>query len=150
MPTPTIPLHDLPTAAQTARLEAEHLWAYTHRLTPWTAYRLNDGSITLSAQITSRGGTLVLAELAARACDHFEGRPRTAGDQLPALDVSVPGREACVWRTGGVWVELWHPIPAPAAVDRPEPRPAGTSRPPRRGLPGARLPFGRRSKTATP
>lgn len=149
MPTTAIPLHDLPTAAQAARLEAEHLWAYTHRLTPWTAYQLDDGTITLSAQITTRGGTLVLAEFAARAYDHFEGRPRTAGDQLPALDVSVPGREACVWRTGGVWVELWHPTVVPAGTSPSGARSARVVRPARRGLAGARLPFGRRRKTPT-
>lgn len=149
MPTTTLPLHDLPTAAQAARLEAEHLWAYTHRLTPWTAHRLDDGSITLSAEITSRGGTLVLAEFAARAYGHFEGRPRTAGDQLPALDVSVPGREACVWRTGGVWVELWHPTVVPAGPGLSDAGSVRVVRPARRGLAGARLPFGRRRKTPT-
>lgn len=34
------------------------------------------------------------------------GRP---GDQRPVADYSVPGRVSCVWRSNGVWVELWHP-----------------------------------------
>ncbi|WP_432185440.1 hypothetical protein [Streptomyces tendae] len=149
MPTPTVPIDELPSAAHAARLEAEHLWAGRTRLNPWTAHRLEDGTIALSAEVHVRYAPTALASFTANAYTYFEGRPGKPGDQLPALDVSVAGREACVWRTGGVWVELWHPVTAPAAVDRPEPRPAGTSRPPRRGLPGARLPFGRRSKTAT-
>ncbi|WP_435606614.1 hypothetical protein [Streptomyces ardesiacus] len=120
------------------------------KLHAWNASRLDDGTLFLSARITGPNPGRALQRFADRHAGYLSRRPQTPGDQLPALDVSVEGREACVWRTGGVWVELWHPIPAPAAGDRPEPRPAGTSRPPRRGLPGARLPFGRRSKTTTP
>ncbi|MFD8488680.1 hypothetical protein [Streptomyces sp. NPDC059712] len=141
MTTPTLPISELPANAQAARLEAEHLWAYTNRLTPWTATRLDDGTISLSAQIRDRAGTLVLAEFASRACTYFEGRPGTPGDQFPALDVSLPGREAVVWRTDGVWVELWHPVPA--APSAPPVRPVPS---PRRFL-GGRLPVGRYRKT---
>lgn len=101
MTSPTLPITELPTSAQAARLEAEHLWAYTNRLNPWTATRLNDGTISLSAQIRDRAGTLVLAEFASRACTYFEGRPGTPGDQFPALDVSLPGREAYRRGVGG-------------------------------------------------
>lgn len=150
MPTVTIPIDELPTPAHTARLEAEHLWAGRTRLSTWTAHRLEDGTVALSAEVNARYAPTVLAAFTANAYSYFEGRPGKPGDQLPTLDVSTVGREACVWRTGGVWVELWHPVTAPAAVDRPETRPAGVVRPPRRALAGARLPFGRRSKTATP
>jgi hypothetical protein len=40
-----------------------------------------------------------------------------------------PGRVVCVWRTGGVWVELWHHdrptavVPTPAVM--PQSRPSG-------------------------
>lgn len=150
MPAVTVPLDELSSAAHAARLEAEHLWAGRTHLSAWTAHRLEDGTIALSAEVHARCAPTVLGSFTANAYSYFEERPRTVGDQLPALDVSVWGREACVWRTGGVWVELWHPVTIPASVDRPEPRPAGPVRPPRRGLPGARLPFGRRSKTSTP
>lgn len=150
-PMPTIlPIDELPSAAHAARLEAEHLWAGRTRLSSWTAHRLDDDTVALAAEVHARYAPKILAGFTANAYSYFEGRPGKPGDQLPALDVSVAGREACVWRTGGVWVELWHPVTATATVDRPEPRPAGVVRPPRRALAGARLPFGRRSKTNTP
>lgn len=150
MPTPTVPIDELPSAAHAARLEAEHLWAGRTRLSTWTAHRLEDGTVALAAEVHARYAPKVLASFTANAYSYFEGRPGQPGDRLPALDVSLPDREACVWRTGGVWVELWHPVTVPAAGNGPEARPAGSVRPPRRGLPGARLPFGRRSKTTTP
>jgi hypothetical protein len=137
-----------------AKYETNQRWTETetHRLgklDAWNASRLDDGTLFLSALITGHNPGRALQQFADRHAGYLSRRPQAPGDQLPALDVSVPGREACVWRTGGVWVELWHPT-APAPVDRPEARPAGSVRPPRRGLPGARLPFGRRSKTSTP
>ncbi|MER6602548.1 hypothetical protein [Streptomyces parvus] len=44
-----------------------------------------------------------------------------AGDVLPALDYSVPGRTGCVWREGGVWVEVWHPNTPEPSTPRPGP-----------------------------
>ncbi|MCX5000923.1 hypothetical protein [Streptomyces longwoodensis] len=42
----------------------------------------------------------------------------------PTLDYTVPGRTACVWQSGGVWLELWAPDTAPqAAVQAPPKRP---------------------------
>lgn len=149
MPT-TIPIDELPTTAHAARLEAEHLWAGRTQLSTWTAHRLEGGTVALSVEVHARYAPKVLSGFTANAYTYFEGRRGLPGDQLPVLDVSMPDREACVWRTGGVWVELWHPTTVPAPADRPEPCPAGVVRPPRRGLPGARLPFGRRSKTSTP
>ncbi|MFJ3043546.1 hypothetical protein [Streptomyces tendae] len=138
-----------------AKYETSRRWTETetHRLgklDAWNASRLDDGALFLSARITGHNPGRALQQFADRHAGYLSRRSQAPGDQLPALDVSMPGREACVWRTGGVWVELWHPTPAPAPVDRPKARPAGSVRPPRRALAGARLPFGRRSKTATP
>lgn len=139
---------DLPLSAQAAKVETERLWAGRTRL-DWTTSRLEDGTPTLSARIRGRHEATVLTVFANSATVYFEGRPHTPGDQLPALDVTVPGREVCVWRTGGVWVELWHPtIPAPAA-----PAAQGPVVPPStpalrlsgRGLLGGRLPYTRRT-----
>jgi hypothetical protein len=56
------------------------------------------------------------------------------------LDFLVPGRVACVWRSNGVWVELWR-------SDTPSDAPAPT-----RALsgPSGRLPFTRNRKENTP
>jgi hypothetical protein len=66
-----------------------------------------------------------------------------AGDIRPGFDYSVPGRTACVWRSHGVWVELW-------VSDTPS-VPVAPAQPARRRLltrPGARLPFTRNRRTA--
>lgn len=45
-----------------------------------------------------------------------------AGDQRPFMDLTEPGRVACVWRTDGVWVSLWAAEPAaPAPLLSPAP-----------------------------
>ncbi|MFJ6068982.1 hypothetical protein ACIQHU_38835 [Streptomyces tendae] len=112
----------------------------------WQASRLDDGALFLSGRVTGHDPGRALHRFADRHTGYLSHRPQQPGDQVPALDVSVPGREACVWRTGGVWVELWHPVPGPALTTpvRPVPGP-----PKGRGLLGGRLPVGRRRKTPT-
>lgn len=72
----------------------------------------------------------------------------------PTLDYAVAGREACVWQSGGVWLELWAPDEVPAAPEpaqapaTPKPAPPLTSSKFAARLfgPSGRLPI-RRSKT---
>lgn len=63
----------------------------------------------------------------------------------PQLDVSVPGRTSLVWRSGGVWVELWHPDTA--TPQSPEPVVRASARRGRLRGPGGRLLFTRNKKT---
>ncbi|MFF6866705.1 hypothetical protein [Streptomyces ardesiacus] len=144
MPSPALHPDILLAKYETLRCWTDLEASRHEKLHDWTASRLNEGSLFLSARITGAEPGRALHRFADRHAGYLSRRPHAPGDQLPTLDVSVPGREACVWRAGGVWVELWHPTPTPAAPGPPEARPA------RRGLPGARLPFGRRSKTSTP
>jgi hypothetical protein len=63
----------------------------------------------------------------------------------PQLDYTVAGRVACVWQSGGVWLELW--CRDTQTTVRPEPAPARPSRLRTLLGPGARLPFTRRATT---
>jgi hypothetical protein len=68
--------------------------------------------------------------------------------QIPHLDIGVPGRVACVWQSGGVWVELWHPD---TGADLPQPAPTPVKPEGLLSGLGGRLPFtrNRRAKEAT-
>ncbi|GGU62180.1 hypothetical protein [Streptomyces lavendofoliae] len=90
----------------------------------WTQTTAADGTPLISGRLISPGaadallrfvreGTLTLAYHAG-AC------------QQPTFDTTVTGRTVCAWRTGGVWVELWHPdtAPKPARPTAPSPSPA--------------------------
>jgi hypothetical protein len=69
--------------------------------------------------------------------------------QQPTLDHSIPGRTACLWLDGGVWVELWHPDTAPATEAAPAyDAPAKLARLLRTRA-SDRLPFTRRTTTLT-
>ena len=149
MNSPAVRIDELPAAAQAARLETEHLWARRTRLGAWQAHRLEGGTISLSVQVHDRHAWQKLTEFTASACVYFDGRPRTSGDQGPHLDVTVPGRVAVVWRTGGVWVELWHPDPATAPTEPVEPATPVVKARPTPALLGARLPFTRRKTHTT-
>ncbi|WP_327335867.1 hypothetical protein OG384_04335 [Streptomyces sp. NBC_01324] len=99
-------------------------WCDTHpnrpcgveELTDWTTVRLDNGVLLVSARITGPDPAVALREFSVRQEERLGHRVDPAvGDQPPSLDFSVPGRTACVWRLGGVWVEVWHPgTPAPA------------------------------------
>ncbi|WP_097865867.1 hypothetical protein [Streptomyces sp. rh34] len=98
-------------------------------LTDWVQSTTADGLPMMSARLDVLPPAGALAVFAARQ-EVEVARRSGAGDVLPALDYSVPDRTACVWREGGVWVEVWHPnIPEPPA-SRPGP-PTAVTAPPR-------------------
>ncbi|MFD7995581.1 hypothetical protein [Streptomyces mexicanus] len=134
-------------ALTAAKLHAIHAWTlFTRdrnlaaRVPDWRTSTAPDGSPHLSAEVAGPGAAHALHAFAA---DYLLilGKP---GDVRPQFDYSRPGRISCVWRSGGVWVELWHPEEVaglPAAVpSEPE---AGVSRASGRFL------FTRRSKKET-
>ena len=106
-----------------------------------------DGSPLVSARVDSPFAATALTEF--MRADAVVFNPSTWTRQ-PTFDYDVPGRTACLWRSGGVWVELWHPesalaVPGPPAA----PVPAATPKP--RGFwrtPSARLPYGRKRTAA--
>lgn len=106
-------------------------------LTDWTTSRGPDGSPVLTAQIV---GPQAARYLRLFTSEHplVLGCP---GDQRPAFDYSVPGRVACVWRSEGVWVEIWHPDTEHGPDPRPEPPRTGVRRLLKR--PSGRLPYTR-------
>ncbi|MFD1309113.1 hypothetical protein [Streptomyces kaempferi] len=112
------------------------------RIPDWREAKASDGTPRLVAEVVGPGAAHTLHLFASQWMVSVTG----AGAQRPGFDYSVPGRVACVWRTCGVWVELWHPEPATAP-------PAPVVAPPRTSLrstltrPSGRLPFTRRPKT---
>ncbi|MBD3550824.1 hypothetical protein [Streptomyces sp. SP18CM02] len=117
-------------------------------LTDWVQSTTPDGLPMMSARLDVLPPAGALAVFAARQ-EVTVALRSGAGDVLPALDYSVPGRTGCVWREGGVWVEVWHsnspevtaPRPGPpvAAAAPPRPVPAPPPRPPA-VTPSGRLP----------
>lgn len=85
-------------------------------ITGWDTTTTPDGEPMLSGRV---GGSEAIRQLRSFADMNMLvlGRP---GDLRPVLDVSVPGRAGCVWRSGGVWVSLW--------ADEPPPPPTGPVR----------------------
>jgi hypothetical protein len=114
------------------------------RLSDWTASRGPDGSPVLTTQIVGPDAVRCL-RLFTTEHPLVLGCP---GDQRPGFDYSTPGRVACVWRSEGVWVQIWHPDTDPS----PDPSPV----PPRSGVrrllqrPSARLPYTRNRRKETP
>ena len=133
-------------AALTAQQTVQTAWQQAGRnpksLTGWTSTRRDDGTLLLTAHVTGIADPEVLCLFAAHRspllADYI--KPGT-GDTLPALDYPAPGRTALSWRTGSVWVELWHQD-TPTAPERPTPALMPQHAPPR-GVPSARLPFTR-------
>lgn len=111
---------------------------YPSALVPdWRPGTAEDGAPRLTVQ--------VIGEQAREALHHFASAYPLAlaqgGDLRPVFEYR-PGRVVCVWRTRGVWIEMWHhdfpatPAPSPALMPR------------RRVSPSGRLPFPRRPRTA--
>ena len=111
----------------------------------WTAGRSLDGSPVLTARVVGPEADRYL-RLFTTEHPLILGRP---GDQRPGFDYSVPGRVTCVWRSEGVWVQIWHPDTEPTDPGpRPEPPRAGVRRLLKR--PSGRLPFTRNRRKETP
>ncbi|MET9055260.1 hypothetical protein ABZW50_29345 [Streptomyces bacillaris] len=98
-------------------------------LTDWVQSTALDGLPMMSARPDRLPPAGTLAVFAARQ-EVEVARRSGVGDVLPALDYSVPGRTGCVWREGGVWVEVWHPNTPETAAPRPGP-PVAVVVPPR-------------------
>jgi hypothetical protein len=112
--------YDAPAARDSATRNWSNRLAYRNRSVAqirWTQTTTPDGTPMVSGRIDHphaaellllfvKEGPLVLAEYAGRC-------------QQPTFDHSMPGRTSCLWLDGGVWVELWHPDTAPAAVVPP-------------------------------
>ncbi|MEU3656466.1 hypothetical protein AB0E67_27395 [Streptomyces sp. NPDC032161] len=100
----------------------------------WRVGTAKDGAPLLTVQ--------VIGEHAQEALHHFASAYPLilggSGDLRPVFEYR-PGRVVCVWRSNGVWVELWHhdlpAVPAPTPALMPQ----------RRLLsPSGRLPLGQR------
>ncbi|MFC8339221.1 hypothetical protein ACFUJX_19730 [Streptomyces rubiginosohelvolus] len=108
-------------------------------LTDWVQSTTPGGAPMVSARLDGPLCADMWAVFAARQ-EVTVAQRSGVGDVLPALDYSVPDRTGCVWREGGVWVEVWHPntpeAPAPrpgspvAVTAPPRPVPAPPPRPP--------------------
>lgn len=130
--------------------------AIDHATRSWTTFVVDRGhKARLSKQETrpAAGGLLVSFQVvgpdAGKALAAFAGlpeyfRPLGPDDLRPGFDYDTPGRTACVWRTAGVWVELWHPDTPPTtqAVPVPSQQPARPQSLLSRA--SARLPYTRR------
>lgn len=150
--------HTAPSVTE-ERLAAEHTLDTVLNATRLTATREDWHTTHTSAGVLL--SARVSGEDAARAVQVMtEGRYRTVPPfQHAHLDYSVPGRVACVWRSAGVWFELWHddtvggPVktaPAPVLVRVAEPAaapgPVPVPRPTLLSRASGRLPFTRRRK----
>ncbi|MEU7338652.1 hypothetical protein [Streptomyces sp. NPDC007074] len=145
-----------PTTVQDVKAQAIDAWyqftSYRNlqaRVPDWREATTPDGTPRLVSEVVGPGAAHTLHLFASQWMVRVEG----AGGQRPVFDYSTPGRVTCVWRTRGVWVELWHPDPTTVPLT-PVPAPSLPS--PRRAFsrPSGRLPFTRRSKaqkeTTTP
>lgn len=108
----------------------------------WETGTTPDGAPCLSGQVVGDNPALAL-RLFTSDYPIPLGQP---GDQRPTVDYR-DGRVVTVWRSAGVWVELWHPEtpiprPGPPAVAQRPARPIPA--PPRRTTPSGRLPLGQR------
>lgn len=120
----------------------------------WRTLTAGDGTPMLSARVVGPGAAHALA----RFIDTGPIGLPLPGDTRPTVDFSTPGRVAYVWRSHGVWIELWvpdSPVQAPESTQRTvsgvaltDPVPPALSTP-RSFVSRAsgRLPFTRRTKT---
>lgn len=143
----------IPPAVDVAIAHATRTWTtfvvdrnHKARLSEWQAGTAVGGAPLVSFEVVGPNAGEALAAFAGIP-EFF--RPLEPGDLRPFFDYDTPGRTACVWSAGGVWVELWHPDTAPIAPAAPEPVPdtvQAVPEPSPRGLLGGRLPFSRRRK----
>jgi hypothetical protein len=138
---------DVASLTLTAQQAVQTAWQQSGRnlksLTGWSSTRRNDGTLLLTAQVTGYPDAETLRTSAAQRSPLLADYIRPgSGDTLPTLDYPQPGRTALSWRTGGVWVELWHQEPA-VPVERPTPATVAVHAARRTPVPSARLPFGR-------
>jgi hypothetical protein len=159
---------DTTASLHAAREYAEQAWWLFLRETPGVPDASVDGwqkSITpagdpiLSGQVIGQSAVEALR----RFTSDFYVVLKRSGDQRPAFDYSTPNRVTCVWRTHGVWIELWHPD---TAVDTPKaaepahdaPAPVQATPAPKPAAPvrsfisraSDRLPFTRNRRKETP
>jgi hypothetical protein len=148
MTTPVLLHPDADAAAEATNREWRRVMtgssAYLGR---WVALRTATGSLLVSVRVNGPDPATAMRTFASWQSLHLADQSqRIPGDQLPTYDYAQPGRVACAWRTGGVWVELWHPDTTRARVVS-----APVLKKPGRcltGLAGARLPFTRRTTAA--
>ena len=106
----------------------------------WRTGTAADGSPLLTAEVVGAQKVEALHRFASAYPLILRGE----GDLRPTYEYR-PGRTVCVWRSDGVWVELWHPdpadtptapveAPAPRAVPKPGPAVSPSGRLPRRPL----------------
>ncbi|MGW5691503.1 hypothetical protein ACWEWX_11230 [Streptomyces asiaticus] len=84
----------------------------------WEHATAADGAPMVTAEVTGSEALILVKSFTSDGLI----APHRTGDVRPLLDVSVPGRMACVWRTGGVWVSLWALEPETPALP-PSPAP---------------------------
>ncbi|MFF8610857.1 hypothetical protein ACF06X_33665 [Streptomyces sp. NPDC015346] len=146
-------------AAHEARAYAERSWKLNRQytkldaeLTGWEQSTAADGSPLLTVRISGPDQEKALLAFTNGTSVVLDTR---TPHQWPAVDFSVEGRVVCLWRTGGVWVEMWHPEAAAPLSPSPAlladlPRPTGRQGAVRRlaSRPSARLPFGWRSRAS--
>jgi len=132
----------------TAQQAVQTAWQQSGRalksLTDWTSSRRDDGTLLLTAQVTGTADAEALRAFASQRSPILADYIKPgSGDTVPSLDYPQPGRTALSWRTGGVWVELWHDEPADESSPvRPTPATVAAHHA-RTAVPSARLPFGR-------
>ncbi|MGW3400765.1 hypothetical protein [Streptomyces zhihengii] len=133
-----------------ARTALRKAWTESGRqldqLGDWQDATAHDGTPLVSARILTDKPADTLQDFAARRTPILADYLRPGmGDALPAMDFSQPGRAALVWRTSGVWVELWHDDPPVPSTGRVRPSPALLAQRPApvRTVPSARLPYQR-------
>lgn len=109
-----------------AQKSAEFAWdsharhhGWTAVIYGWSLHIADDGAPLLVGRVTGPAAEKVLASFAGDSLLILGEQ----GDQRPTFDYSEPGRVACLWRTGGMWVRLWTPD-ASAARQKPLQRPA--------------------------
>lgn len=145
-----------------ARTHIESAWAtfmadrnLKARLPDWQTLPGSEGAQSLSVEVVGKAAAYALERFVTSG---QIGLPRP-GDTRPLIDYTVPGRTSYVWRSFGVWVELWVPdsavqvsgparpgVPAAGLTDPVPPTLTGP-----RSLAGrasGRLPFTRRNRKA--
>ncbi|MEU9849321.1 hypothetical protein [Streptomyces sp. NPDC047985] len=113
---------------------------YPSALVPdWRVGEAEDGAPRLTVQVIGREAQAALHHFASA----YHLALADSGDLRPVFEYR-DNRVVCVWRSQGVWVEMWHPDLPPVTAPSPGLMPRR-----RRTFPSARLPFPRRTRPAT-